>query len=224
MDRPRDVVQWMNGLHARSESGSYPLTKRTDQMLAPLILPLQINCVVVALITLAAAVLWDRQAKRAVSAVALGFLTGFILFIPSLFVVGAVVDAWRYGKFEYASGAEIRDRYVEIPESATNVTLHKYASGHEVRFQVDEVTLLAWMDFVTKKRGDFSKATPFEREEQSTSGDFSQHEWERRFGRRHWARPADIVRYKGWHSGRGAGFDVWYSAESQTAYISASYW
>ncbi len=193
-------------------------------MFAPVILPLQMTCVVVALMTLMAAVLWERQTKRVLLSVALGFLTGFVLFIPTLFVVGAIVDACRYGKFEYARGAEIRDPYVEIPESVTNVTLYKYASGHEVRFQIDEATLLAWMDSVTKKRGEFSKATPFEREEQSTSGEFSQHEWEWRFGRRHWARPADIVKYNGWHSGRGAGFDVWYSAESQTAFISAGYW
>ncbi|HET6425123.1 MAG TPA: hypothetical protein VFG20_15660 [Planctomycetaceae bacterium] len=194
-------------------------------MLAPLVLPLQITCVVVGLLSLIVAMLWQRIAKRPRISFFLMLVTSIGLFVPTLLVVSLIVDEARYGKQEFATGAQVVDRYVEVPASATNIILHKYASGHELRMNVDEDALLAWMDAVTKKSQQFARdATPFEKDESFGRGEYFRHIWKTRFAKYGWEAPPDIVQYKGWRSARGSGFDVYYSPQSQTAFISAAYW
>ncbi len=137
--------------------------------------------------------------------------------------IGLIVDAIRYGQFEYRTAAEIDDPYVEIPHNSTEITLHKYASGHEVRFTSEQEDLVTWMHSVVNRRQQLANATPFEKY-QALKGDDLQRLWDHDFGRRHWPMPDDVVRYQGSRSARGSGFDVWYSPSSRTGYVRAGYW
>lgn len=193
-------------------------------MFAPLILPLQFTCIAVPFLMFGVFAILMRRMKSQAKSIALTILIGCLLFVPALVVVGICVDAVRYGRFEYANGSQIRDPYVEIPQSATNITLHKSSMGHSVRFSIDEAALREWMDTVTKRRRKFANATPFERDEPLGNSTLAHRYWHQIFGQHGWAAPADVIRYKGWRSGRGAGFDVWYSPELHTAYIDAGYW
>jgi len=140
--------------------------------------------------------------------------------IPTLLIVGEVVDSVRYGEFKYESAADISgDHFWIMPTGATDITMHKYASGHELKFQSGEQELLDWMSQMTKRRQEYSDATPFQIDSSADSTWFDND-----FGERNWQCPADAVMYRGWRSARGSGSDIWYSKETGTVYISDAYW
>lgn len=138
-----------------------------------------------------------------------------------LFVIGSVVDSIRYGEFHHLDATRLNDGYVQLPVDATEITLHKYASGHEMKFKTTGTSLESWMTELTKQRQAYSNATPFKLDVRS---DFDAEEFENHFGEHGWRYPDDAVVYRGWRSGRGAGFDIWYSDREQSAYIRAAYW
>lgn len=187
-------------------------------MFVPLVLPIQITAVLF-LVALFAICLFAREARSASIALVLAVL----LFIPSCLGIGFIVDALRYGQFEYKTAAEIKDPYLKIPPTATSVTVQKYASGHECRFTCEQEALLKYLDTVVDRRKQFANPEPFKRDQQN-SDDTLRMMWDQDFGQRGWSMPNDVVRYQGWRSARGAGFDVWYSPSSQTGFISAGYW
>jgi hypothetical protein len=138
--------------------------------------------------------------------------------LPLLMIVGAIIDSYRYGEFHFDSYESLADSYVELPQDATNITLRKYASGHEVKFQTSKSTLEKWMSDLTAQRSEYSDATPFVLENLGNT------KWFRNDFGPEWSCPSDVIFYRGWRSARGAGFDVWYSEDSETAFIAASYW
>lgn len=138
--------------------------------------------------------------------------------LPLLLAVGAIIDSYRYGEFYFDNAGALNDSYVELPHGVTNITLRKYASGHEVKFQTSKLPLEKWMSDLTDRRSEYSDAVPFLIENSGNAQGFQND-----FGTA-WIYPSDAVLYRGWRSGRGAGFDVWFSEENQTAYINASYW
>ena len=144
-----------------------------------------------------------------------------VLAIPMLFAIGFIVDSIRYGEFNHADASKLNDGYVQLPVDATEITLHKYASGHELKFKTTKASLESWMAELTQKRRKYSDATAFEFDVRS---DFDSEHFNHLFGRHGWDYPADAVVYRGWRSGRGGGFDVWYSEVQQFAYISGTYW
>lgn len=142
-----------------------------------------------------------------------------LLGIPMLFLVGSIVDSIRYGEFYHPDAAQLNDGYVELPKDATDITLHKYASGHELKFTTNKASLEEWM---ADQRLEYSDATSFQLED--SRPDFQAEEFSLRFGELGWSFPVDAVVYRGWRSGRGGGFDVWFSETQQSACISGSYW
>lgn len=187
-------------------------------MFAPIVLPVQLTFLVMAILAMVLSVALRRYTKNYLFAT---FAICFFATIPMLFCVGFIVDSLRYGEFHYATATGLNDGYVELPKSATEITLHKYASGHELKFKTTKTSLESWMNELTNKRREFSKATPFQ---QVPRSDFRSEEFDPRLSRHGWICPDDAVLYEGWRSGRGSGFDVWFSEKQQTAYISAAYW
>lgn len=194
-------------------------------MFASLVLPFGLTCLAAGVLAL---VLFGRGLRRGrtpVGAIGSAGMVAGALFLPLLLAVGFVVDAFRYGEFTYASAAEIGDPNVEIPATATDITLYKSASGHTVRFQVDQELLLRWMDSVAQKRREYtSDNTAFVRDAEEPDLEFRRYLFDTAFGHYDWPMPADVVRYQGWRSGRGGGYDVWYSPATRTGFIAAAYW
>lgn len=188
-------------------------------MLAPIVLPFQITAVVFIVALVGLGILLRRK-----TAFAIVLMLSFVLFIPSCAGIAFIVDAFRYGQFEYTSAAEIRDHYVDIPMNASSVTLHKYSSGHEIRFNCEPEELAAWTEAVDSRRKDAFDYRPFKLDEGAISNDSRKQSFESLFGRRGWSMPDDVVCYKGWRSRRGSGFDVWYSLENKTEFVRAGYW
>ena len=188
-------------------------------MFAPLALPIKITFVVMALL----AIVLPRAIGRFLAYPVLGSLSiCCVLSIPMLVLVGSIVDSIRYGEFHYPDARQLNDGYVQLPVDATDITLHKYASGHDLKFRTSRASLENWMDDLTRQRLKYSDATPFDLDD--SHSEFNSVAFSGRFGRYGWQYPADAVIYRGWFSGRGAGFNVWYSESHQSAFISGSYW
>ena len=190
-------------------------------MFAPIILPFKITLILLCVVFFGLQIRHQQSSqKRSVPGRSIGAV--ILLFIPILFLVGWVVDTVRYGEFGYETAADIRDRYIQVPSDSRDLTVYKYASGHEIKFVVSEELLHQWMKELTAERFEtMREAKPFElqRPYPGRSAYF-----DRCFRNAGWMCPPDVVQYKGWHSGRGSGFDVWYAPSTETAYIDAAYW
>ena len=187
-------------------------------LFAPIVLPVQITFFVMIALVIGLPIVFRRFTKRPVLA-SIGSCA--VLGLPLLFLVGAIVDSIRYGEFHHTHASKLNDGYVQLPTDASDITLHKYASGHELKFKTTRASLESWMEALTEKRREYSDATPFELEEPS---EFDVQEFDNLFGDHAWRFPDDATVYRGWRSGRGAGFDVWYSDTKLTAFIHAGYW
>jgi hypothetical protein len=146
----------------------------------------------------------------------------FVSFVPGFIVVSEIVGFVVYGEFTYAEASQIHDKYIDLPTDAREIVLHKYASGHAVKFQTSQESLEEWMNQVTESRRKYTDAIPFQRHEEIE--ELLIDEFIMRFEQYEWSYPSDVVVYRGWHSQRGAGFDVWFSHSNKTCYISAGYW
>lgn len=185
-------------------------------MFVPLVLPLQVTCVAMCVAFLALVFLLRRFAKRPYLC-SLGLCV--LATIPTLYLVGAIVDSMRYGEFHHADASRLNDGYVELPAEASNIVLHKYASGHELMFDIDRASLESWINEMEGRWSEFTDPSSFELETEADQLEFSS-----RFSRGGWKMPPDAVLYRGPRSGRGGGCDVWYCDASQIAFISAGYW
>jgi hypothetical protein len=191
-------------------------------MLAPIILPLQLTLLLFAAITVVV-VSRGKSGEKRVQRFLVCFFAGIILFVPVLFGVGYLVDSVRYGEFHYADGSKIRDRkYIELPRKATDITVHKYASGHEARFTVSEADLKSWLDEYWRTHPWVRK--PEVRDNEPEAQPMSAEEFARQFGRHNWEFMSDLKRYPGPTSARGGGFTLWHSPSRNVAYLAAGYW
>lgn len=181
---------------------------------------------VVAILAGAAYGFWNRsRPKILVHAIELTAAVGFVLFLPILILTGEIVDRVRYGTFQYESATEIHDPYVRIPASARDIILHKYASGHRARFSVEPADLTNWMASVVEaRRKEIGQTAPFEEQNSSFNFEGRAGIFESRYSRTGWKMPPDTVWYQGWRSGRGSGFDVWYSPATREGFVDAAYW
>lgn len=194
-------------------------------MLAPLVLPLQITVAIFAVVWIGAALVL-KTPKRMASLT----LAAMLLFIPSCAGIMAIVDAVRYGRFDYPSAADIpRDGYIELPESAVKIALYRHASGHRARFSIDTESLRTWIDERRSQRPDLNHA--HDDDEWTASTDQSpdglrlkQEIFSRRFPDTGWLYDPKLVELHVSRSDRGGGYTVWHNPASGDTYLSAAYW
>lgn len=179
-------------------------------MLYPLIFPLQLTAAFVVGTCVVLGVVLALKRVNAVKGVVAVIATLVLAPIPVLLATAWVVDMFRYGTFTYATASEITDGHVKLPPSASNITVVKYASGHQARFQVAEQELVAWLSTIPRPQGSAPKYGP---------EDFSA-----RFAEYGWLPPADIRFLEGPRAANGGGFNVWFSPSAATAWLDAGYW
>ena len=185
-------------------------------MFAPAVLPIQITFLILLVIAFGLPLLLRRFTKNAIP---IGCVVCLLGSLPLLFAVGAIVDSIRYGEFQFETAGQSSDDYVELPSDATEITLHKYASGHEVKFKISRVKLEEWLTDITERRLVYADATPFELRE---SGDKMGFKNRFEYHNRKWSD--ETIKFEGWRSARGSGFDVWFCPKTKFAYVSDSYW
>lgn len=196
-------------------------------MLAPVVLPFQIT---VALF----AVLWCLGAftLRTPKRIAWLSLAALLLFIPSCTGIMAIVDLQRYGRFNYADASEIpHDGYIELPESAKDITLYRNGAGHWAKFKIDTTTLRAWIDDRRALQPDLYQyhdddewlAKPRNTQAQDERNQ-EQQVFANRFPDSGWVYDPMMVRVRVTRSKRGSGYTLWHLSATGDTYLNASYW
>jgi hypothetical protein len=154
------------------------------------------------------------------------FLWGFpmvlVAFIPSCSVLMHFVDKSRFGVFEYDVTQTINDPRVEryLPPEARELIIDRFASGYRARYLVEPDVLEDWFDAIWEGFGEYSV-------DGKPSPEFltvTEEKFDRKFGGLGWPRPSEVVFYQGPVAENGAGFAIWYDAETGFAYESASHW
>jgi len=183
-------------------------------MFGPAILPVQLTVVFLLVSTLIAVAPLSRFGHRPRKILRNSCFASIILFVPACLGIGFLIDLLRYGEFSFHTAAEVSDPYVKLPVEATEITLFKFASGHDVRFRISVADLKKWMAVASTDRNEGR----FRIDATSRPG------VPQLFQRHGWTVSDDVDFYQGTYSPRGAGFDVWYSPEQGVAYLHATYW
>lgn len=192
-------------------------------MLWPFILPFQITAcallVVIVLATLAAPFLkWQRLPTF----FGMTFLSALV-FVPSCTAIMNVVDANRFGVFDYKTFGEVRDFRVEryLPPAARDITVDKYPQGFRARFTITPTELDNYMDEVWRTYGDLSVT---KRGTISAMAVVDENSHDRVYGDLGWPYLDDATEVYGPTAANGAGFSIWYSPSKQIAYQRGGYW
>lgn len=192
-------------------------------MLWPIVLPFQITAcillVVILLATLAAPFLKWRRLSTFFGVTLLSTLA----FVPSCNTIMKVLDAERFGVFDYKTFGEVRDFRVEryLPPAARDITVDKYAQGFRARFTISQTELDDYMDEVWRLYGDRSVV---KRGEMSAMALVDEKSHDSVYGDLGWLYLDDATEIYGPTAGNGAGFSIWYSPSKQMAYQRGGYW
>lgn len=192
-------------------------------MLWPIILPCVITfgCLasMVVIVTVAAPVL---KSKRGNTFLIATFIAG-VTFVPSCMQIMAIVDAHRFGVFEYDSLRDVNDSRVEryLPPTATAITIDKYPQGFRARYSIAEADLIAYLDGLWARDGDRSAIKPGKISSTDVVDRETHKLW---FGDLGWPPLDDATPHDGPTADNGAGFQIWYSREKGIAYERAGYW
>ncbi len=117
-------------------------------MLWPFILPIQITLwLLIAVVTTALACAARFRWKLG-RTLAWAILIPGIAFIPSCTAIQWVLDAQRFGVFEYETYAEVKDFRVErhLPPAATDITLEKFPNRNRARYKIAESDLRVFLE------------------------------------------------------------------------------
>lgn len=156
-------------------------------------------------------------------ALILASVLAFVLFIPSYFVTTDLIHNFRFGLFAYLDHASVNDDHVQdfLPIDASNIIADKQEFAFMARFDIKKEELLNWLDAYWEKYGTDSTVT---REAANGMVWNSDEEIARFFGHLKWSIPKDTLRFGSPRSGRGAGFQIWYSEELRMAWEYGNYW
>ena len=182
-----------------------------------LIIPGFITASILTALTITAVIMLSRRGWRLTAAVIVSTVVALVASIPLGGIVAIVVAAVRYGTFEYDSAAAICDYNIDIPPSATNITLNKTVSGHKARFTITERELTTWIGTVIAKRANEPMVD-------YVPDTLTPEDFDSKFGQMGWEYPPDNYGLFSPISANGAGFLIWYSPVQQMAYMDAGYW
>jgi len=194
-------------------------------MLWPFVLPLKLTLVVLAGMFLATLHVGKKRSWNAIPTFMLAVLAMPVLVIPVGFVVGSVVDCFRFGMFHYADFQEIHDFRIEryMPPVATNIDVYKHYSGngYRARFRISQTDLDTWHQQFWDEHGEFSVANQSSVDEREP---VSEDDFRRWFGDFEWEQPSDLLTYTSPIAGNGAHYKIWYSPSQERAFLTSCYW
>ncbi len=162
---------------------------------------------------------WKRSKTLGIS-----LLLALIAFIPSCTGIMFVVDNFRFGKFYCQHYSEVNDFRIErfLPNTATNITLHKQANGHHARYEISKSEFHAFIDGLWKQYGAYSTA---KRDELYGEGKLAtQEDFELDFQPLDWKPLANALRYHSPIEADGGGATYYYDDGAGIAYHRAGYW
>lgn len=193
-------------------------------MLWPVILPFQITCVALLLAIAALTVFASpRNWNRAATFVFYSTLA-LVAFIPSCTGIMMVVDAVRFGDFQYASYDDIPDfrsqRY--LPKLATDIKMRKHPNGYLARYKISAGEFASYLDDLWDKYGDHSSV---ERNGFVDEGKpVDSESFDMTFGDLGWDCPADAMVYYSPSEEDGGGATYYVDADAGLVYQRTGFW
>jgi hypothetical protein len=194
-----------------------------NNMLWPIVLPVQLTfwimlSMIVVSTLLAVALKW-KPIRVFLGSIALAF----VAFIPSCTGIMSVLDARRFGVFQYATYAEVQDFriYRYLPVSAHSITLEKTAMGHRAKYSISEPEMRDYMDRLWKECGEGSAIA---RSDLNEGEIVKRDEIEYQFRELGWTPLTNAIRFHSPVQGDGGGAEYFLDASSGTAYHRAGYW
>ncbi|MCC6795104.1 MAG: hypothetical protein IT366_08290 [Candidatus Hydrogenedentes bacterium] len=184
-------------------------------------LPFQITFWILFTLYIVAIVVARRYQKMGKVAI-YGAAIAFLIFIPCCTGIKAIMDPFRFGVFEYANHAAIRQYPVRtnLPEAATAITVDQQWGLFCAKFSIEQEALDKWFEEQWKLHGATSR-TPREAVATVTKSDLDFHN-DLVAGK--WSVPPTAVIYKGPRRGDFRGFVVLYDVPKKTAYEFMFYW
>jgi hypothetical protein len=192
-------------------------------MLWPLVLPFQITILlliafVTVLTALAPIVKWKRG-KMFETCLAIGCLA----FIPSCMEFMAIIDAQRFGTFQYNSATDVNDFRVARYLSATarNISLKKFPSGQRAKYSISKANLLSYLDALWDEDGQHSTTS---RDQLHDGEPVSFDSVDHLFADSKWPALANPIEFHSPIARNGAGATYYFDATTDTVYQTAGYW
>lgn len=192
-------------------------------MLWPLELPVKITFWLLIAIVLLATIVsvklkWSQRRTFVIAS-----LAAIIGFIPSCSIVMRIVDARRFGVFEYASYSEVQDFRIErfLPPAAKNITLEKTSVGHRAKYSISESELKSYVDGLWVAYGNYS-AVP--RSNLKDGETVKSEEIETDFQGLNWPRMKAAVKFHSPVERDGGGATYFFDPTSGVTYHRVGYW
>ena len=150
-------------------------------------------------------------------------LMAFVGFVPSCSIVMKIVDARRFGIFNYASYDEVQDFRIErfLPPAARKITLEKTFIGHRAKYTIHESDLKSYVEGLWDVYGKYS-AVP--RTSLNDGEPVQQEEVTQRFQDLSWPPMNNAIKYHSPVEGDGGGATYYFEPSTGMAYHRAGYW
>ena len=192
-------------------------------MLWPLVLPVKITFWLLVALVLMATIGSVRLKWPTRKTFVIASVIAFVGFIPSCTIVMSIVDARRFGVFEYASYDEVRDFRIErfLPPAAHNITLEKTFIGHRAKYTISESELKSFLDGLWDAYGEYS-AVPRSNLKDGEPVRSEQIQMDLRG--LDWPPMTDAVRFQSPVEGDGGGATYYFDRATGVTYHRAGYW
>jgi hypothetical protein len=191
-------------------------------MFWPLVLPVQITFgLIIAFVLLATAFAPAMKWKRA-NTFGISSLIGCLAFIPSCACIITVIDAQRFGVFQFDAYSDVGDFRIEryLPTNAKNITLEKHASGHRAKYSISKSELADFLDGLWHDHGQFSAIS----RDDLHDGEFiTPDAFDFMFADLGWP-PFNGIEFHSPVQGDGGGATYYFDPATGTAYHRAGYW
>ena len=151
-------------------------------------------------------------------------LLSLLAFIPSCAGIMFLVDEVRFGHFEYATYADIKDLRGErhLPRSATAIQMDLQANGYRAQYHISQEDLHAYLDSLWEKSG--AHSTVPRQEIADATMLVPEAEIERAFGDLGWKPLQNAVRHRSPISSRGSGSAYFFDPQANIVYQRTNYW
>lgn len=193
-------------------------------MLWPVVLPFQITLVLMAVLAFAIAMIGpNRGWTRLQTGVAI-ILFPLVAFVPSCVGIMSLVDAVRFGQFEYDSFRDVKDLGAEryLPRDATNIKMYKHSNGYYAQYSIGVAEFQAYLGELWEKSGDEWAVKRGERAGEEGPADPA--EFGGSFAQLGWKPLLHAMRYQSPREGDGGGATYYYDEQAGIAYQITGYW
>ena len=192
-------------------------------MLWPIILPIQLTSLIMVFMVVMVTVIAAAKNWKPGLAFVFTSALAIIAFVPSCNGIMSVLDARRFGVFQYAKYDDVRDFRIErfLPPTAKAITLEKTAMGHRAKYSITEPELREYIDQLWNEFGHLSAVPRGDSSEREMA---NPDEIELRFQGLGWPVLKNAICFSSPTEADGGGATYYYDPDSGTAYHRAGYW